>query len=358
MPGEYEGPLHTRPAMEIAGSPRSGWPPHSPPPPPARRRPPRRGPRGLARQPFPLGAHVGRHRHQLLGVLRGRRARRAVPLRRRAATRRASTCASRPRSSTTCTCRASGRVSGTASGSTARGPRRTGSAATRTSCCSTRTARRSPATVQWGQTVYPYRFGDENRLSTSDSARAMPKTVVVNPYFDWGNDRPPAIPWNDTVALRTARQGLHATAPGRAAEPARHVRGPRGARGRRLAPGARRHRGRADARAPVRARPLRSCAAGLRNYWGYNSICYLAPHNEYSGQRHARRAGAGVQADGEDAAPGRHRSDPRRRLQPHRRRQPARPDALASRASTTRRTTASPTTTAATTSTTPAPATR
>ena len=31
---------------------------------------------------------------------------------------------------------------------------------------------------------------------------------------------------------------------------------------------------------------------GLRNYWGYNSIGYFAPHNEYCLVGHARRAGA------------------------------------------------------------------
>ena len=41
---------------------------------------------------------------------------------------------------------------------------------------------------------------------------------------------------------------------------------------------------------------------GLRNYWGYNSIGYFAPHNEYSSRGAARRAGAGVQAAGQDAA--------------------------------------------------------
>jgi isoamylase len=56
---------------------------------------------------------------------------------------------------------------------------------------------------------------------------------------------------------------------------------------------------------------------GLRNYWGYSSIAYLAPHNEYA-------------ADGSDGGQVRafktmvkalhragHRGDPRRRLQPH-----------------------------------------
>ena len=66
---------------------------------------------------------------------------------------------------------------------------------------------------------------------------------------------------------------------------------------------------------------------GLRNYWGYNSIGFFAPHNEYAtGQR--GRAGRRVQADGEDPARGRHRGDPRRGLQPHGRGQPPGPDAV------------------------------
>ncbi len=67
---------------------------------------------------------------------------------------------------------------------------------------------------------------------------------------------------------------------------------------------------------------------GLRNYWGYNSIAFLAPHNDYASLGR-QPAGAGVQGDGEDAARRRHRGDPRRRLQPHRRGQPPGPDAVA-----------------------------
>ena len=73
---------------------------------------------------------------------------------------------------------------------------------------------------------------------------------------------------------------------------------------------------------------------GLTNYWGYNSIGFLAPHVGYAtGGRGP--AGERVQVDGEGAAPGRHRGHPRRRLQPHRRGQPPRPDAVACAASTT-----------------------
>ena len=65
---------------------------------------------------------------------------------------------------------------------------------------------------------------------------------------------------------------------------------------------------------------------GLRNYWGYNSIGFLAPHNEYAagGQRGEQVAEfkAMVRALHEAG----HRGDPRRRLQPHRRGQPPGPD--------------------------------
>ena len=97
---------------------------------------------------------------------------------------------------------------------------------------------------------------------------------------------------------------------------------------------------------------------GLRNYWGYNTIGFFAPHHAYAQRRPARAAGAGVQGDGPRPARGGHRGDPRRGLQPHRRGQPPGPHAVDARASTTPRTTGWSTTTRATTWTTPAPATR
>ena len=38
---------------------------------------------------------------------------------------------------------------------------------------------------------------------------------------------------------------------------------------------------------------------GLRNYWGYNSIGFFAPHDEYAVTAGRRRAGPRVQGDGE-----------------------------------------------------------
>jgi isoamylase len=135
--------------------------------------------------------------------------------------------------------------------------------------------------VNWGQPVYPYRFGDENRISTSDSARFMPKSVVTNPYFDWGSDRAPNIPWEDTVVYEMHVKGfteLHPAVPP-------NLRG--------------KYAGLAVPEVvdwllglgvtAVELMPVhqfvhdhRLVRMGLRNFWGYNSICFFAPHHEYS----------------------------------------------------------------------------
>ena len=67
---------------------------------------------------------------------------------------------------------------------------------------------------------------------------------------------------------------------------------------------------------------------GRVNYWGYNTLGFLAPDPRYAASG-PEGAVAGVPGDGARAARRGHRGHPRRRLQPHRRRQRARPDALA-----------------------------
>jgi glycogen operon protein len=135
--------------------------------------------------------------------------------------------------------------------------------------------------VNWGQPVYAYRFGDENRVSTSDSARFMPKSVIVNPYFDWANDRAPNIPLHESVVYELHVKGFTRTHP--AVPP--NLRGT--------------YAGLAVPEVvdwllglgvtAVELMPVhqfvhdhRLTRMGLRNYWGYNSICFFAPHHEYS----------------------------------------------------------------------------
>ena len=119
------------------------------------------------------------------------------------------------------------RASATATGCTAPYDPAAGCAATRPSCCSTRTRRPSTATIDWDQSLFGYDFGDPDSRNDDDSAPHMPQGVVINPFFDWDGDRRPDIPYNETRHLRGARQGPDPAAPRRPRGAARHVRRPR-----------------------------------------------------------------------------------------------------------------------------------
>ena len=124
------------------------------------------------------------------------------------------------------------------------------------------------------------RPGELEERSRQRAVRA--ESVVINPYFDWGNDRRPNTPWHKTVVYETHVKGFTQRAPGHPRGAARHLRRARAPGRDRVPAAARRHRGRAAAGAPVRAGLDARAERGLRNYWGYNSIGYLAPHNEYA----------------------------------------------------------------------------
>ena len=140
--------------------------------------------------------------------------------------------------------------------------------------------------VDWDQACFPYNFGDDNSRNDDDSAAHVPKAVVHNPFFDWGNDRLLDVPLNESVIYELHVKGFTARHPGipeaqrgtyaGLAHPAaiEYLTG-LGITAVELLPV---HQFVQDAQLVKR---------GLRNYWGYNSIGFLAPHNEYasSGQR-------------------------------------------------------------------------
>ena len=169
-------------------------------------------------------------------------------------------------------------------------------------------------------------------------------SVVVNPYFDWANDRAPRREYHETVIYEAHVKGLTMTHPGVPEE----IRGTYAGIAH---PATIEHLVSLGVTAlelmPVHqfVQDTTLQAKGLSNYWGYNTIGFFAPAQRVLRQRPARPAGAGVQVDGPGAARGRHRGDPRRRLQPHRRGQPPRARRSRSAASTTRRTTGWSTTT-------------
>jgi isoamylase len=135
--------------------------------------------------------------------------------------------------------------------------------------------------VHWGQPVFSYQFGHPERRNNTDSAPYVPRSVVVNPYFDWNLDRPPRIPYHETVIYETHVRGMtkeHPVIPDEQrgtylglAHPAliSHLKG-LGVTAVELMPV---HQFVTDSH-------LRE--KGLGNYWGYNTIGFFAPHNAYA----------------------------------------------------------------------------
>ena len=146
-------------------------------------------------------------------------------------------------------------------------------------------------TFEWNQSLFGYKFGDPDSRNDDDSAASMPKSVVINPFFDWGNDRPPDHQYADTVVYEAHVKGLTQTHP----DIPEQLRGTY-----------------AGVAHPVMIDHLKSIGItaielmpvhhfandstliekGLSNYWGYNTVAFFAPDPKYSS---AASAGGQVQ---------------------------------------------------------------
>ena len=135
--------------------------------------------------------------------------------------------------------------------------------------------------VRWHESLFSYRMRDHSALNTADSAPYMPRNVVINPDFDWGGDRAPRTPYHETLIYEAHVRGLTL----------RHPRVPPGLRGTYAGlahPAVIEHLTRLGVTA-VELMPVHQFVSeraladrGLTNYWGYNTIAFLAPHNRYS----------------------------------------------------------------------------
>jgi isoamylase len=135
--------------------------------------------------------------------------------------------------------------------------------------------------VSWHQAVFSYQHGNPRVLNTDDSAPYMPRNVVINPYFDWGDDRPPRTPYHETLIYEAHVRGLTMRHPEVPAED-------RGSYAGLAHPAVIDHLTRLGVTAvelmPVHQSVPESALVrrGLSNYWGYNTIAFLAPDNRYS----------------------------------------------------------------------------
>ncbi|HEX7831134.1 MAG TPA: glycogen debranching protein GlgX [Thermoanaerobaculia bacterium] len=136
--------------------------------------------------------------------------------------------------------------------------------------------------VQWDEAVFPYHFDNpETSRNDQDSAPFMPKSVVIHPYFDWKDDRRPNTPWHQTIIYEVHVKGFTMLHPG----VPENLRGTYAG----LAhPAAIKYLQQLGVTA-IELLPVHQFIHGnhlldkhLRNYWGYDSISFLAPHNEYA----------------------------------------------------------------------------
>jgi isoamylase len=140
--------------------------------------------------------------------------------------------------------------------------------------------------IRWDEAVYGHRWEAPDELNEADSAPFMPRSVVINPFFDWAGDRPLRTPWSDTVIYETHVRGATMRHP----EVPEELRGTYGGIAH---PAFVNHLQRLGVTA-VELLPVhqfvhdeRLVEMGLTNYWGYNSIGFLAPHNGYASRGQA-----------------------------------------------------------------------
>ncbi len=133
----------------------------------------------------------------------------------------------------------------------------------------------------WNQSLFGYTFGYPDSRNDDDSAPSMPKSVVINPYFDWGNDRPPQRGYADSVIYEAHVKGLTQTHP----DIPEAIRGTYSA----IAHPAIIEHLRTVGATAIELMPVHHFAndstlieRGLSNYWGYNTIGFFAPDSKYS----------------------------------------------------------------------------
>ncbi|HEY1272292.1 MAG TPA: glycogen debranching protein GlgX, partial [Terriglobales bacterium] len=146
-------------------------------------------------------------------------------------------------------------------------------------------AKQVSSTLQWSDAHFGYKIGHRNEdlsFDRRDDASGMPKSKVIDAAFTWGDDRPPRIPWHETIIYELHVRGFTM----------RHPDVPATQRGT--------YAGLASAPVIAYLKRLGITAIelmpvhyfvddrhlvsrGLRNYWGYNSVGFFAPEPRYAG---------------------------------------------------------------------------
>ncbi len=140
--------------------------------------------------------------------------------------------------------------------------------------------------MRYHPSLFSYRMNDRTagttgKLSPKDSRGKTLLSVVTNPFFDWGQDRPPKHEYHDSVIYEAHVKGMTQ----------RHPDIPEEIRGTYAGiahPAMVEHLSDLGVTA-IELMPVHQFVQdftlldhGLRNYWGYNTIGFFAPHNGYA----------------------------------------------------------------------------
>jgi isoamylase len=141
--------------------------------------------------------------------------------------------------------------------------------------------------IQWHDALFGYEIDNPQadlKPDPRDSARFIPKGIVIDPEFDWEQDKSPRIPWHETVIYELHVKGMTFRHP----DVPKHLRGTYAG----LASPAMLDYLCALGITAVELMPVHQAVddrhlvhQGLSNYWGYNSIAYFAPDIRFASCR-------------------------------------------------------------------------
>jgi glycogen operon protein len=148
-------------------------------------------------------------------------------------------------------------------------------------------ARALAGALDWDAPLFGYAAGGPTldlAMDARDDARGVPKCAVLDNGFDWEDDAPPRIAWNETLIYETHVKGFTMLKP----EVPEELRGTYAG----LAhPGAIDHLKYLGVTA-VELLPVHAhvdghhlASKGLTNYWGYDTISFFVPHGAYAASR-------------------------------------------------------------------------
>ena len=138
--------------------------------------------------------------------------------------------------------------------------------------------------VQWNQSIFPYTFGEKDadlNKNEDDSGPGVPKSIVVDPTFDWSGDRRLRIALADSIIYEVHVRGFSVNNPAIPEE----LRGTYAGLGHPTNIAYLKKLGiTAVELLPVHhfINDAHLVEEGLTNYWGYNTLGYFAPAERYS----------------------------------------------------------------------------